>query len=40
MHDDGRTLLDIGAGNYLTETANILRKHGAKTKKELEAGGK
>jgi len=32
----GRTALDLASG----KTANLLRKHGGKTKKELEAAGK
>ena len=38
---DGDTPLDwaVGFGGQ-TETADLLRKHGGKTKKELEAAGK
>ena len=36
----GGTPLDFAIRNKQTETADLLRKHGGKTKKELEAAGK
>jgi hypothetical protein len=39
MHDDGRTLLDVGAGNYLTDIATLLRRHCGKTAEELKTEG-
>ena len=36
--DDGKTPLDWAVEEDHTETAALLRKHGGKTKKELEAG--
>ena len=39
MSDDGETPLDVAIRNKLTEIADLLRKHGGKTKKELEAAG-
>jgi len=38
--NDGKTPLDLAIQLKRTETANLLRKHGGKTKKELEAAGK
>jgi len=38
--DDGGTPLDLAIKFKNTETADLLRKHGGKTKKELEAAGK
>ena len=38
--EDGRTPLDATSVFNKTETADLLRKHGGKTKKELEAAGK
>ncbi|MDA7676875.1 ankyrin repeat domain-containing protein, partial [bacterium] len=35
----GKTPLDLANMNGRTETADLLRKHGGKTKKELEAEG-
>ena len=37
--DDGSTPLDAAIDGDITETADLLRKHGGKTKKELEAAG-
>jgi len=37
---NGRTPLDEAIVDNETEAANLLRKHGGKTKKELEAAGK
>ena len=34
----GKTPLDMAIKRRPTETADLLRKHGGKTKKELEAG--
>ena len=39
-HITGRTPLDLAIGMDRTETADLLRKHGGKTKVELEAEGK
>jgi uncharacterized protein len=39
MDDDGDTPLDWAIFNKQTKTADLLRKHGGKTKKELEAAG-
>ena len=39
-NDDGETPLDVAIGRNQPETANLLRKHGGKTKKELKAEGK
>ena len=36
---DGVTPLDAAIGLKRTETIDLLRKHGGKTKKELEAAG-
>ena len=36
---DNRTPLDCAIEDNHTETADLLRKHGGKTKKELEAAG-
>ena len=36
----GYTMLDLAIRNGHTETAALLRKHGAKTAEELKAGGK
>ena len=38
--EDGDTPLDWANGNGNRRTADLLRKHGGKTKKELEAAGK
>ena len=38
--DDGETPLDATSVFNKTETADLLRKHGGKTKKELKAEGK
>ena len=35
----GYTMLDLAIRNSHTEVADLLRKHGGKTKKELEAAG-
>ena len=40
MDDHGETPLDFAISNDLTETANLLRKHGGKTGEELKAEGK
>jgi ankyrin repeat protein len=37
--EDGDTPLDWANGNGNRRTADLLRKHGGKTKKELEAAG-
>jgi len=37
---DGETPLDWAIKQEYPETADLLRKHGGKTKKELEAAGK
>ena len=39
-YEDGDTPLDWAIRLKRTETADLLRKHGGKTKKELEAEGK
>ena len=36
----GYTMLDLAIRNGHTETADLLRKHGAKTSEELKAEGK
>jgi len=36
----GETPLKVAIGRKHSENANLLRKHGGKTKKELEAAGK
>ena len=38
--EDDRTALDLAIRFKRTETADLLRKHGGKTKKELKAAGK
>tara|TARA_B100000609_G_scaffold122535_1_gene97561 strand:- start:109 stop:390 length:282 start_codon:yes stop_codon:yes gene_type:complete len=38
-NDDGHTPLDLAIEEDETETANLLRKHGGKTGKELRAAG-
>jgi len=38
--NDGRTPLDLAIKYNNPETANLLRKHGGKTSKELKAEGK
>ena len=38
--DDDKTPLDWAIKHKRTEVADLLRKHGGKTKKELEAEGK
>jgi len=40
MKIDGMTPLDMATFGNHNETADLLRKHGGKTKKELEAAGK
>ena len=40
IDDGGRTPLDVAIQRKRTEIADLLRKHGGKTKKELEAAGK
>jgi ankyrin repeat protein len=37
--DDGSTPLSLAMNRNQKETADLLRKHGGKTKKELEAAG-
>ena len=37
--EDGRTPLDLAIELKKTKTAELLRKHGGKTKRELEAAG-
>ena len=39
-YDDGETSLDDAISTRMIQTADLLRKHGGKTKKELEAEGK
>ena len=39
MNGIGETPLDWAIRSKLTEIADLLRKHGGKTKKELEAAG-
>jgi ankyrin repeat protein len=38
--DDGKTPLDLAESNEHNETADLLRKHGGKTSKELKAEAK
>ena len=38
--DDGTTSLDMAIGDKHPEIADLLRKHGGKTAKELKAEGK
>ena len=40
MDDDGITPLDFAIVDKQSETADLLRKHGAKTAEELKAEGK
>jgi ankyrin repeat protein len=40
MMEDGRTPLDLAIELKKTQTADLLRKHGGKTGKELKAEGK
>ena len=36
----GKTPIDLAKGNIKNDTADLLRKHGAKTSEELKAEGK